>query len=385
MLVVQLTLSLGRTVGIVVAFPRVPFEMIMRHAFVIPVFIWFCMSVSGSAQQNSPAAAANNATAIPPSANRRIELDVVVSDKSGKAIAGLQQQDFTLLDDKQPQSILSFHAEPITAADPPQQAIVVVDAINTGYQSVVFERQQLDKFLQQNDGQLPIPMSLVLLTDTSSQIQAKPIRDGNALAKSLDDSPTSLRSIGRSQGFYGGAERTQISITDLQRLAAYENTQPGRKLLIWLSPGWPLLSGPEVELGKKAQAALFNLIVGLSAALREARVTLYSVDPLGLADAATGRTIYYQSFVKGVKSANKVENGDLGLEVFATQTGGQVLNSSNDVAGLIAHCLEDTKAFYTISFDSPPSDGPNEYHSLQIKIDKPGLTARTRTGYYDQP
>jgi hypothetical protein len=30
-------------------------------------------------------------------------------------------------------------------------------------------------------------------------------------------------------------------------------------------------------------------------------------------------------------------------------------------------------------------DGPNEYHALEIKLGKPGLTARTRTGYYAQP
>jgi hypothetical protein len=28
---------------------------------------------------------------------------------------------------------------------------------------------------------------------------------------------------------------------------------------------------------------------------------------------------------------------------------------------------------------------PDEYHQLQIKLAKPGLTARTRTGYYSEP
>lgn len=32
--------------------------------------------------------------------DRRIPLNVVVTDKSGKPVAGLQQQDFTALDDK---------------------------------------------------------------------------------------------------------------------------------------------------------------------------------------------------------------------------------------------------------------------------------------------
>jgi hypothetical protein len=35
--------------------------------------------------------------------------------------------------------------------------------------------------------------------------------------------------------------------------------------------------------------------------------------------------------------------------------------------------------------DAAPSDQPNPYHSIQVKIAQPGLTARTRSGYYVQP
>src|ERR1700691_230050 len=47
---------------------------------------------------------------VPVSTQRQITLDVQVTDKSGAPIRGLQKQDFTLLDDKQPQDIVSFHA-----------------------------------------------------------------------------------------------------------------------------------------------------------------------------------------------------------------------------------------------------------------------------------
>jgi hypothetical protein len=85
----------------------------------------------------------------------------------------------------------------------------------------------------------------------------------------------------RSQGFYGAAERVQISLCMLENRARYEATQPGRKLLIWLSSGWPSFSGSEVELTAKEQATLFRSVVVLSTELREARITLYSIDPLG--------------------------------------------------------------------------------------------------------
>ena len=316
--------------------------------------------------------------------DHRITLDVVVTDKSGNPVPGLQQQDFTVLDDKQPQPILSFRAVDGTskAADNPPQAILLVDAVNTSFTGVSYERQEVEKLLRQGGGHLSMPTSLVLVTDTFAG-QSVVTRDGSALVDSLNSNQSGLRAIRRSQGFYGAVDRTQISLDALEGLVSYETTQPGRKLLIWLSPGWPLLSGPNVELSAKDREAIFHTVVRLSTELREARMTLYSIDPLGMHDAE-GFLFYYESFLKGVDSANKVQTGNVGLEVLAAQSGGRVLNTSNDVAGSIATCLADAKAYYTLSFDSAAADHPNEYHGLQVKIGKPGLTARTRTGYYAQ-
>lgn len=319
-------------------------------------------------------------------AGHRISIDVVVTDKSGKPAVGLQQQDFTILDDKQSTPILSFRAADETpkADDPPQQIVFILDAVNSGFQSVGLQKQQLEKFLRQDGGKLPIPMSLVLVADTSTQVQPVPTRDGNALAESLNSNQPGLRINTRAQGFYGAVDRVEISLRALEGLIAYEQTQPGRKLLVWLSAGWPLLSGPGVEMSTKNREFVFNSIVKLSSAMREARISIYSVDALGVADAGSPRTFYYESFLKGVTSVNKVQDGNLGLQVLAVQSGGRVLTSSNDIANAIASCLTDAKAYYTISFDSPQADHPDEYHSLQVKIGKPGLTARSRTGYYAQ-
>jgi hypothetical protein len=62
-----------------------------------------------------------------------------------------------------------------------------------------------------------------------------------------------------------------------------------------------------------------------------------------------------------------------------------VLNPSNDLAGEFDKCIEDAAPYYTLSFDPPRPEKPDEYHDLKVQIAKPGLTARTSTGYYDQP
>ena len=310
----------------------------------------------------------------------------MVTDKAGNPQAGLQQQDFTLLDSKQPQNILSFKAVDASTHDAePQQVVFLIDAVNTGDRTLANERIQLEKFLRQDGGKLPVPTSLAVFTDKGAEMQPGTTRDGNVLADILNSKQIGMRFIGRAQGFYGAEDRMNLSLTTLERFTSYEAAKPGRKLLVWISPGWPLLTGPGIQLTTKNEEWLFNNIVALSKHMRDARLTLYSIDPLGMSDAGGFRTFYYQSFLKGVAFPNKSQGGNLALQVLATQSGGRVLNSNNDLSELMSSCLLDARAYYTVSFDAPPADHPDEYHSLEVKIDKPGLTARTRTGYYAQP
>jgi VWFA-related protein len=155
--------------------------------------------------------------------------------------------------------------------------------------------------------------------------------------------------------------------------------------VIWISPGWPLLSGPRVQLTGKEQEGLFKTIVALSDAMRQSRITLYSIDPLGLSDSRGLRALRYQNYVKGVKRASQVSIGNLALQVLAEQSGGRAIQYDNDIGSEIVTSIADTSAYYVVSFDGLPGDGPNEYHALEMKIDKPGLKARTRAGYYAQP
>jgi hypothetical protein len=95
--------------------------------------------------------------------------------------------------------------------------------------------------------------------------------------------------------------------------------------------------------------------------------------------------VYYQDFLKGVSKQSQVNVGDLSLQVLAVQSGGLALASDNDVASLLQKCLADTEAYYELSFVPAPADHRDEYHNLLVQVAKPGLTARTRTGYYAEP
>src|SRR5277367_5680609 len=325
------------------------------------------LAIVVSAQQQTP---------VLERANGAITLDVVVTPKSGPPVSGLQQQDFTLLDNKAAQTITSFQA--VDGRRAPIEVILVVDAVNTGEQSVAYEREQIEKFLRTDGGHLAYPTALAVFTDTGTKVQEGFSTDGNALSTSLEQYTVGLRFLNRSSGFYGADERFQLSLNALHELAVREAARPGRKIILWVSPGWPLLSGPNVELSSKQQESLFADIVSISDVLRQGRITLYSIDPLGTADAASSRTFYWKSFLKGISKPSQVLPGNLGLEVIATQSGGVALSSSNDVAQLLRQGLEDAAAYYEITFDPPLGDQKHAYHQLEVRIDKPGLTARTR-------
>ncbi len=256
------------------------------------------------AQQTTPSSEAASAGPGPMGASpNRVSLSVVVTPQhGGTPVSGLMQQDFTVLDNGAPQTIASFHA--FNGTDGPVEVIVVVDAVNAFYQTVPFERGQIEKFLKANGGKLPYPTALAIFTDTGTQIQQGFSTDGNVLSGILDKYVVGLRDIQRSAGIYGAAEQTQTSVRMLSQLTAREAARPGRKIALWVSPGWPILTGPRIYISEGQQKQIFSTIIDISTSLRKAGITLYNIDPLGTADIGM-RTTTTKTLLKGIRKAER--------------------------------------------------------------------------------
>ena len=347
-------------------------------------------SITLTAQQtSSPSALMPPVTPVVEQQTQNVTIDVAVSDRSGKPVRGLQERNFTLLDDKQTKNLTSFRAVDLDAGTPapPIEIVLVIDAINADTMKAGREREGVRKFLQSNGGKLPLPVSLVTVTDTGI-LPIKASRDGNALAARLDQDVTGLRLVNRSTSF-SGSDRFNLSLSALDALIAQESTKPGRKLIVWISPGWPLLAQAVRDTTTKDQRQIFNAIVKTSTALRLGHITLYNVVARGIEGNDVSQFSYYTSFLSGVKTLSQAYPQNLALSVLAVQSGGLVLNGSNDLAGAMANEIAksagDAQAFYVLTFQASHADHANEYHTLQVKVDQPGVTSRTRTGYYAQP
>lgn len=319
-----------------------------------------------------------------------IKLDVVVTDKAGRAVKGLGVQDFTVLEDGKPASIASFNAyDGMQAkADPSFALILVIDHVSL---SGTLRSRLLDEvraYLERDGGHLAQPAEIYTLTENGRLLLAGPSTDGNVLAAEqaqprMPSTPCALAlaSPRETDSLSGHSFAPNlVALQCLGRIATLEKQKPGKKLLIWVGPGSGIGSGEDPVIVKD-QRRLFDLIVWFSTLLREARISLVSAsvgkagaEQLSLADSE-----------RRVESAGKAGFSDLRRDVLAIQSGGGVAEAGQDLAGVIDRYANETSAFYTLSLDPQRADRLNEYHDLKVEMREPGLIARTNTGYYDQP
>jgi VWFA-related protein len=338
-----------------------------------------------------------------------IKLDVVVTDKLGKPISGIARKDFKLLDNGQPDKILTFHAYDGTSTgpDPPVKVILLVDALNLPERLAFYERREVERFLRQNNGHLAQPVSLVELSTTGIVMVGQPSADGNALAADFahDKNIERIRRVpsgmrGESIESLLGDPPALSALKAIGDIAAAERQRPGRKLLIWVGPGWGVGSGAYLDSIRPRQDTFYT-IYWFSTLLREARIALYSFS-VGETNA-DGRALTYRAYLNGVQSVQQATFMHLNRKVLAVETGGRVLepsddpaantndysltgfNANSDLVQQVNSCVQEAGTYYTLSFDPSHANHPDEYHDLKVRINRPGLTARTTTGYYDEP
>jgi VWFA-related protein len=319
-----------------------------------------------------------------------IHLDVAATDREGKPFSGLAAKDFTLLDNGVPRKIVSFAASNQLTDENERlnEVVLVLDEVNLSPVQLEVVKGESIKFLRQNGGHLAQPAFVYWFTTAGLYASAEPTTDGNALADDVAHQrpPRELWTIPPNRDPHMTAEALRYLLWDralqtVYTIAIERRYKPGRKLLVWIGFGWP----PRVFLEHRDTA--FTSLVELSTRIREARMVISQVTPWS--DPAVFN-FDYTNYLAGVRMLADMKKSDqdppphFALPVLALQSGGLVLDGSGIVRG-IGHCVEDASAFYTVSFDPPDAAQPDEYHDLKLQIEASGLSARTNTGYYNQP
>jgi VWFA-related protein len=338
-------------------------------------------------------------------------LNVLAVDDSNMPATGLKPQDFVLMDNGRPQELASFREVNGEQGIVQPHIILILDAVNNTSRSVAFEIKEIGKYLAMNQGRLVYPTSIATLTSSGFNTSPTSV-DGSVL---VQESKTLFKDIrpyecknssnvaahasplsGHGDMNIGASvqktddgnclnQKFTLSLTALGHLASAQKDVPGRVILIWIGPGWPLLTGPEFSPDTaEIKANFFDHIVQLSRSLREAQVTVDAVSSPDMFRKPELQSSPVKSLAEGPLTDKQATARDLALQAIATQSGGRTLESKS-IAEEIARCVADVQAYYALSFDSIPSAQPDEYHSLQVKVNKPGVTVFTNSLYYAEP
>ena len=306
-----------------------------------------------------------------------LSIDLVVADSAGNPVSDLAPLDFTLLDNGRPAKIRTWRSS--AASEPAPELIFVLDTIKLSSQQLTQTESAIVQFLQRNGGLLEDPCFLYRLTRDGLFSSSKLTRDGNLLAKEVEQhkSPRTVWRSVRNDGpnllreGVGGSQPNTLSLRALGSIAIDQREIRGRKVVVWISPGWSVNSG---EIG-------FDEATELSTRLREARIMLDNVNVWPNPD----QTFNYHDYIEAPRSQKDMQPAKLALQVIATHTGGLVLDSSGDLDRDIERCVEEVRSFYTLTFNPPHTYQMDEFHDLRVRVDRPALTVRAPTGYYNEP
>jgi VWFA-related protein len=308
--------------------------------------------------------------------NQTIKLDVIARDSADNPVTGLKQQDFVVLDNGSSKAITSF-AE-VGKDDTPPTIVLVFDVINSPVTYATFQRQELTKFLRANEGKLAYPTVLTVVAPEGVSSSPTPTTDGNALAATLAKVNLGPGLVQRSSGGAAAQQRVNLSIKALNETLGSAGKFPGRKLVLYLSPGWALMGGE--PMAPEQEKEMFAIVKNYSTGMRQTRVTLYMLNTQGAGASVSGLQAYRQ-YLKGVNDVRKTDFADMSLQVLATQSGGLVLNS-NDLGVMMQTCLKDADQHYEIEFPASGAEKNVAFHEVQVKVNRPNVGTRTRNGYY---
>jgi VWFA-related protein len=329
-------------------------------------------------------------------------VDAHVVDGRGQFVRGLRKGDFRVFEDGDEQVVetvelvdLSGERADSTLAPSAQKApdapglgrsltpraggrvyYLVVDDLHVRPERTVVARQLADEFLRR----VPRAGDLVgmLLTsgiggvihpslDRQLLLDRIPRILGKKLRSAASASAVELNSDDRARAAQSRAALDALQ--DAIRDAA--STPGGRKTLVWISEGIDPPS--DVHAQVRDAAALAN----------RGDVSVYALDPRGVAGRlgdnidAGGREVTADVLLAEERASQGI------LEDVAASTDGLAFVRTSNFAGAFDRIRADTSTYYLLSYRRSASAAKG-YHRIEVRVTRPGVTVRARTGYDDR-
>jgi VWFA-related protein len=185
-----------------------------------------------------------------------------------------------------------------------------------------------------------------------------------------------------------GYDTSLAFVTIVRTLAEH----PGRKSIVFFSDGLP---------ASPVLAAKFDDLVS---AANRANVTVYAVDAHGLRTHSASEETFHQVQELGETRIQQVTSGssrterplmrDLervedmvrldsrtGLARLANETGGFLVENSNNLSSAYKRIDEDNRFHYLLSYTPSNTDFDGRFRSISVKVSRPGVDVFSRKGY----
>ena len=335
-------------------------------------------------QVAAPATAANTIRTTA----RLVILDAVVVDKNGNAVPDLTREQFQVQEDGAAQTVLNFTppgrftpSPDVTidsTADLDRLAprapvnIILLDEFNTLFEDMAFARYSLAKFLKGQPDKLSTPTMLVAVSLEKFQVLHDYTQNKDELLNALDHHFAAYP--WQAHNFSWVGERYATAVYTLRRVAEASNGHIGHKNMIWIGRGLPSVYNRLSSVDRDHVNSAVQQTVN---ELRDARVTLYTIDPAGVM-ADPGRygeeARLFEPF-----------GGQSNFKDLARATGGRNLYGRNDVDAEIGTSIRDGASFYTLTY-RPTNTQRDVTHFRKISVSvvgQPDLSVVTRQGYFD--
>ena len=387
------------------------------------------------------------------STTRLVQVNVVVQDKSGRPVADLKKEDFVLRDNGKTQEIRIFSVESkdqlyAPAAQLPPNVFsnrleqrsgapanvtaILLDGLNTKWGDQAVARQQVIRYLerlqpQDRVGLYTLGRELRILHDYTADatlllkslaryrnlytpvLDAAEPRPGSPMSTvDIPINPQDPDSLARDalegildllkdEADFHQEHRILSSLRALEALANHLAGVPGRKSLVWVSGGFPMILGfldnPPPAAAKPAfrpgdlparqtrgsaeETTHARRITGRSfrtfgpevdrtiRALNNANLAVYPVDARGLLITPTAYT--------NVAT----------MKELAQRTGGKTYYNTNDLMNSVREAVEDSRVTYTLGYYPTGLKEDGSFRDIRVRVNRPRLMVRHRRGYLD--
>ncbi|MGD0739776.1 MAG: VWA domain-containing protein [Terracidiphilus sp.] len=364
----------------------------------------------GIAPEQTPAPQLAGAPTIRVTA-REVLLDVLVVDKSGQPVTGLNASDFNVSEQGQAQVIRRLSEHHAMSADemnklasapelPPNtfsnytparntnaSIVLLLDAMDSPIQAQMVMRQQLINFLKHMQ---PGPPVAIFQLDTEMRLIQGFTSDPKVLlsaAESKRDMPTMAPVTAAPRSYSADAVYRRTLMENLRSgmrmLGGYLAAYPGRKNLIWFTGripmtrtgygfGDPFRDGMTVTGGGDEASELTDVLM-------VSRIAVYPVDTFGLvAPGSMGAASRRPGMMTGIPGFDNHAN----MDEIAQQTGGKAYYNTNDFTRVIEDVIRTGSSYYSIAYGTTNTKWNGEFRSIKVTVDRPNVQLQHKNGYY---